>query len=115
MCQRSYGFLITKGLSFWLPNFGFFSHFSASLKIVRYIEILFNRGFVKQKEFIKKLSVKIQGIRYLVHYNLKFVISGVRYTEIELCLDKKQIISILFQKQNAISRGSLLIPISTVR
>ena len=29
--QRSYGFLITKELIFWLPNFGFFFHFSASL------------------------------------------------------------------------------------
>ena len=30
--QRSYGFLITKELIFWLPNFGIFFHFSASLK-----------------------------------------------------------------------------------
>ena len=29
--KRSYGFLITKELIFWLPNFGFFFHFSASL------------------------------------------------------------------------------------
>ena len=30
--QRSYDFLITKELIFWLPNFGFFYRFSASLK-----------------------------------------------------------------------------------
>ena len=30
--QRSYDFLITKELFLWLPNFGFFFHFAASLK-----------------------------------------------------------------------------------
>ena len=29
--QKIYGFLITKELIFWLPNFGFFFHFAASL------------------------------------------------------------------------------------
>ena len=29
--QRSYGFLITKELILWLPHFGFFYQFSASL------------------------------------------------------------------------------------
>ena len=31
--QRSYGFLITKELIFWLPDFGLKDHFSASLNI----------------------------------------------------------------------------------
>ena len=30
--QRSYGFLITEELIFWLPNFGIYFHFSASLR-----------------------------------------------------------------------------------
>ena len=46
-------------------------------KIVRYVESLLNRRFVKPREFIKKLLVRIQGTRNLVPFSGKFVISGV--------------------------------------
>ena len=49
---------------------------SRDLKIVRYIESSLNRGFLKSREFIKKLLVRIEGTRHLVRYTGKFVIQG---------------------------------------
>ena len=50
------------------------------------IESSLTQGFVKPREFIKKLLVRIQGTRHLVRYTGKFVISGVRYARIQLQL-----------------------------
>ena len=55
--QGSYGFLITKGLIFWLPNFGLKSHFSASLsKRTR------SRGRGGQKEDFHSNEIKVGSI-----------------------------------------------------
>ena len=65
--------------------------------IVRYIDTIYTvsmlkglknsslyRKFVKPREFIKKLLVRIQRTRHLNRYTGKFVISGVRYTGTQL-------------------------------
>ena len=58
-------------------------HYSERVYIVSMVKGL-NRGFVKPREFIKKLLARIRGTRHLVPYTGKFVISGVRYTGIQL-------------------------------
>ena len=42
------------------------------------------REFVKPREFMKKLLVRIQGTGHLVRYVGKFVMSVVGYTGIQL-------------------------------
>ena len=49
-------------------------------EIVCYIESSLNQGFIKQREFIKELLVRIQGTRHEVCHTGKFIILEVRQT-----------------------------------